>query len=553
MKKLLLLCLFVLIHLLANAQATDLVVDCQTPGWLSSKINYGDQLTVKNLKVTGYINATDLKFIGTLISTRNLNGELDLSESNVVGETADKDNVLVGLEAGGNLKVYRIPKSAKKVHYCTSNINIDSLWFDCDINYLSQDMLGNMPKTLIAGNKIDSIPNKAFFQYAEDDRHKVDGLESVILKGDIRYIGDRAFPYIKNINFNDFKNLKYLGLNAFSYSAPMEGDHLGYYKPDTIVVPKTLEDTFYLFSFSVKDEQHIFIDDNISNISGKSWKGIGGTDKASYNNAKLNIHFNKTTPPLLIDYPGFSSSASGSKFETSTIYVPKGSKQEYLNSSWRYANIIELNPVESVTLNEHTITLNKGEQFTLSATILPEDADDMSISWTSEDPSIAQVDENGIVTAVKEGQTEIVVTSVATGIQDRCVIVVRKNVTAVSLNEDKITFSNLADTKQLTAIITPEDATDKSVTWKSYNEQVCTVSDEGLVTAIGIGNTIVTVTTNDGGKSDYCVVEISGDGIMEIQWYSTDTAPVCDVMGRKVKALTKGQLYISNGKKFICR
>ena len=154
---------------------------------------------------------------------------------------------------------------------------------------------------------------------------------------------------------------------------------------------------------------------------------------------------------------------------------------------------------------------------------------------------------------MKEGKTEIVVTSVATGIQDRCVIVVKKNVTAVSLNEDKITFSNLAETKQLTAIITPEDATDKSVTWKSFNEQVCTVSEEGLVTATGIGGTIVTVTTNDGGKSDYCVVEVGGDGIMEIQWNSTDTAPVYDVMGRRVNTLTRGQLYISNGKKFICR
>ena len=48
------------------AQATDLTIDNQTPGWLSSKINYGDQQTVKNLKVTGYINNTDIRFIGSL-------------------------------------------------------------------------------------------------------------------------------------------------------------------------------------------------------------------------------------------------------------------------------------------------------------------------------------------------------------------------------------------------------------------------------------------------------------------------------------------------------
>ena len=63
MKKLLSFCITLCACLTMSAQRTDLVVDNQTPGWLSSKINYGDQRTVRNLKVTGYINATDLKFI----------------------------------------------------------------------------------------------------------------------------------------------------------------------------------------------------------------------------------------------------------------------------------------------------------------------------------------------------------------------------------------------------------------------------------------------------------------------------------------------------------
>ena len=73
MKKFLLLCILSVMCNALFAQATDLVIDCQTPGWLSSKINYGDQQTVKNLKVTGYINKTDLNFIGTLTQL-SLNG-----------------------------------------------------------------------------------------------------------------------------------------------------------------------------------------------------------------------------------------------------------------------------------------------------------------------------------------------------------------------------------------------------------------------------------------------------------------------------------------------
>ena len=71
-----------MICLLTNAysQATSLTVDCQNPGWLSSMINYGDQLTLKNIKVSGYLNGTDLQFIidmnkkhsltGTILSTK---------------------------------------------------------------------------------------------------------------------------------------------------------------------------------------------------------------------------------------------------------------------------------------------------------------------------------------------------------------------------------------------------------------------------------------------------------------------------------------------------
>lgn len=504
MKRYLFLCTALWVSLWASAQATDLVVDCQTPGWLSSKINYGDQQTVKNLKVTGYINSDDLVFIGTLISSNNLDGELDLSECNIVGATSDKDNILVGLKASGSLKKYSIPKSVKKASNCLVGIKVDSLWFDCDIKYLNQEMLGEMPSVLIAGNSIDSIPNNAFHQYS-NLRQKVEGLESVVLTGNVYYIGDRAFPYIKSINFSDLKNLRYLGRNAFSYSAP-GGDHQGYYMPDTIKVPKSLENIYYLFSFSVRNGQHIFIDNNINKVSGMSWKGIGGSDAASYTQASLHIHFNKSTPPSLIDYSGLSSSGNG--FENSTIYVPKGAKKAYLNSNWKKATIIELNPVETVTLNEHQLTMNKEEQFSLSVTITPEDADDKTIAWTSENESVATVDENGVVTAIKDGETKIYVTSVATGIQDFCTVLVRKNVTSITLKEDQITLGNLADTKQLVATILPEDATDKSVTWSSANEQVCTVSATGLVTATGIGSTLVTVTTVDGGLTANCVVKV---------------------------------------------
>ena len=77
-----------------KAQATSLEMDCQNPGWLSNQIGYGDQKTIQSLKLTGYINADDLAFIGQMISKHSLRGCIDLENVNIVGKTTSEDNVM---------------------------------------------------------------------------------------------------------------------------------------------------------------------------------------------------------------------------------------------------------------------------------------------------------------------------------------------------------------------------------------------------------------------------------------------------------------------------
>ena len=101
---------------LAYAQKTTLVVDNQTPGWLSSKINYGDQLTLRNLKVTGYINGTDLQFILELNSNRSLQGVIDLQKANIVKGgtlkkfpyTVEEDNQIPYCALGGGKRFQKL-------------------------------------------------------------------------------------------------------------------------------------------------------------------------------------------------------------------------------------------------------------------------------------------------------------------------------------------------------------------------------------------------------------------------------------------------------------
>lgn len=90
-------------------------------------------------------------------------------------------------------------------------------------------------------------------------------------------------------------------------------------------------------------------------------------------------------------------------------------------------------------------------------------------------------------------------------------------VTGVSLNESSATIQT-EGTLQLTATVTPSDATDKKVTWSSSNDSIAHVSSNGLVTAGSeAGNTTITVTTRDGGFTDTCDITVSGGSEPEVQ------------------------------------
>ena len=68
----------------AWAQSSSVVIDNQVPGWLSSKMTYEEQLAVRELKVTGYINKVDVDFINNLINNYGLNQSLDLYDAHIV-------------------------------------------------------------------------------------------------------------------------------------------------------------------------------------------------------------------------------------------------------------------------------------------------------------------------------------------------------------------------------------------------------------------------------------------------------------------------------------
>ena len=171
-------------------------------------------------------------------------------------------------------------------------------------------------------------------------------------------------------------------------------------------------------------------------------------------------------------------------------------------------------PVTNITLNKSTLSLRIGQTDTLSATVLPNNATNKNVRWESNKTNIATVNSSGLVTAVAAGETTITATTEDGGKVARCTVTVTNeqpqivHVNSVSLNKSQVTL-NIGQTETLLATISPSTATNKNITWSSSASNIATVSETGIVTASHTGTAIITVTTEDGGKTATCTVTVN--------------------------------------------
>ena len=132
--------------------------------------------------------------------------------------------------------------------------------------------------------------------------------------------------------------------------------------------------------------------------------------------------------------------------------------------------------VTKVELNKTSLTLDVNESETLTATITPSNATDQDVAWSSNNESVATVDQNGEVNAVAPGTANITVTTQDGDKTATCAVTVTQPVTGVSLDPTSLSLFT-GDTATLTATVQPENATNKAVTWASSNPSVATVQD----------------------------------------------------------------------------
>ena len=165
---------------------------------------------------------------------------------------------------------------------------------------------------------------------------------------------------------------------------------------------------------------------------------------------------------------------------------------------------------EEITLNKTDITLKAGNYVTLTATVLPSTTNDRTVTWSTSDASVAKVSTAGRVTAVNPGVAIITCESKThPGIYAQAIVSVYQPVTKIAFNE-KSPYVAVGESIHLSWNVTPDDATDTSVTLSTNKENVLRVEQDGTITGLKRGEAYVYATANDGsGKKGSVKVTVT--------------------------------------------
>ena len=219
---------------------------------------------------------------------------------------------------------------------------------------------------------------------------------------------------------------------------------------------------------------------------------------------------------------------------------------------------------DKITLNRESVTFTALNQtFSLSATVTPENAEEKAVGWNSINTSAVTVDENGKITAVGKGSSEVFCFLKSNGeIFAKCSVTVQISetkpeptksvepkptepevvkVSGITLNPDISLEIKEGSSYTIKATVSPSNATNSSVKWASLSPDVATVDDNGNVTALKAGSTTITCTAVDGsGVSASCTVTVKGTAV-------NPSTPSKDEYTLKVSSVLKTKTSYNGG------
>ena len=210
-----------------------------------------------------------------------------------------------------------------------------------------------------------------------------------------------------------------------------------------------------------------------------------------------------------VTIPRSTTSIGSSVFsypEKMTIYGVAGTYAEtYANENGIKFVSQEIN-ASKVTLNQSSVTINKGKTYALKLTVEPSDCTD-EVIWKSTNSDVASVDGDGLITAKTIGTATIRVT--VGKVKATCAVKVVQPVTSISLNKSNL-IMNATETYQLSAKAYPKTAENTEIDWKSEDETIASVDQNGMVMAKKKGSTNIVAEAKDGsGVTGKCRITVN--------------------------------------------
>lgn len=486
-----------------SAQSEAMTVDNQMPGWLSSKIAYTDQVSLKSLKVTGYINGTDLAFVKGMMKNKSL-VHVDLSDANIVSGGGVKDNEV-------SYGFYFQEK--KQGTYLSLPVNAEVINDFYRSGPSGSDVPGNnVIDTLVLGGpsyksftlhrQFHFLANYLYLREGVDtlDTYSALSVKKIHLPSTVRYLPRNAFMKREEMYGETTDEIDINLTDAIEGIARTAFRDL-YLKGDTIRLPSGMK-VWYTSSFLIRKEGTVIhipagltVIDNMNDRSGN--REQIESDK--------HIHFfmESAVPPEFVNrYSG------GKELSGCVVHVPQGSKSNYEKAEyWKYATIIEEIPVKGVSIGKPEECVYVGDRFKPDVAIVPENALNRNYTLKSLDERVAALDDEGFVVLKSYGKARIQATTEDGGYTDVCEFDVYEHTVEISLETEQARVRK-GGRLTLAAVAQPEGKTDGRLVWSSSDGSVASVDEEGVVSGKSKGEAVISVTAVDGGYTAECRVRV---------------------------------------------
>lgn len=503
MRKYIVLIMLSLCSIGVSAQSEAMTVDNQMPGWLSSKIAYTDQVSLKSLKVTGYINGTDLAFVKGMMKNKSL-VHVDLSDANIVSGGGVKDNeVSYGFyfqeqKQGTYLS---LPVNAERINYFYKS---GPSGFDEPGNNVIDTLVLGGPsyKSFTLYRQHHFLANYLYLREGVDtlDTYSAISVKKIHLPSTVRYLPRNAFmkreesygETTDEIDINLTDAIEGIARTAFRDL---------YLKGDTIRLPSGMK-VWYTSSFLIRKEGTVIhIPAGLTVIDNESDR-YGNREQIE---SDKHIHFfmeSAVPPEFIMRYSG------GRELSGCVVHVPQGSKSNYEKAEyWKYATIIEEIPVKGVSIGKPEECMYVGDRFKPDVAIVPENALNKNYTLKSLDERVAALDDEGFVVLKSYGKARIQATTEDGGYTDVCEFDVYEHTVGIRLETEQARVRK-GGRLTLAAVAQPEGKTDGRLVWSSSDGSVASVDEEGVVSGKSKGEAVITVTAVDGGYTAECRVRV---------------------------------------------